>query len=90
MIIVQARRKGHRLAWGSQLFVTFYVTTDLSARIISNPNQRMACATPASKSIAASNPVSNFMDHDNSDSWTMIKEKLWLHVMPQLFGEGGG
>ena len=71
------------------MFVTFYVTTDLSAPIISNPNQRMACARTRSKSIAASSPVNNFMlpahtcdaFHDNSDSCTMIKEELWLPVM---------
>jgi len=31
------------LACGSQLFVAFYVTADLAASIISNPNYRMAC-----------------------------------------------
>ena len=33
----------YSLACGSQLFVAFYVTADLSASIISNPNFRMAC-----------------------------------------------
>jgi hypothetical protein len=32
------------LACGSQLFVALYVTADLAASIINNPNYRMACA----------------------------------------------
>ena len=31
------------LAGGAQMFVPFYITTDLSASIISNSNYRMAC-----------------------------------------------
>jgi hypothetical protein len=43
------------------LFVSFYVTTDLSAPIISNSNYRMARTRTRQQEHCRSSPVSNFM-----------------------------